>query len=229
MMIVAHRGASAYEPENTLRAIEKAIELGANMVEVDVRPSKDGHIVVIHDDSVDRTTNGKGYVKNMTLKELKKLDAGKGERIPTLQEVIGAVRRRVVLVIEIKVLNFEEAVVRTVEKEGMEKEVMITSFYHPVLKRVKEIDSIIKTGVIFKCHPIRSAELALNALANALFPEYKYTSKEMAEEAHKSNLEIYPWTVDDQALADQFIKMGMSGIVTNKPDILKSRNGDTIR
>ncbi|NWG09840.1 MAG: glycerophosphodiester phosphodiesterase [Nitrososphaerales archaeon] len=223
MMIVAHRGASAYEPENTLRAIEKAIELGANMVEVDVRPSKDGHIVVIHDDSVDRTTNGEGYVKNMTLKELKKLDAGIGERVPTLQEVIGAVRRRVVLVIEIKVLNFEEAVVRTVEKEGMEKEVMITSFYHPVLERVKKIDSIIKTGVIFKCHPIRSAELALNARADVLFPEYKYTSKEMVEEARKSNLEIYPWTVDDQALADRFIKMGVNGIVTNKPDILKSR------
>jgi glycerophosphoryl diester phosphodiesterase len=223
MIIVAHRGASAYEPENTLRAIEKAIELGADMVEVDVRRSKDGHIVVIHDDSVDRTTNGKGYVRKMTLEELKKLDAGKGERIPTLQEVIGAVRRRVVLLIEIKVLNLEESVIRVIEKEGIEKEVMITSFYHFASKRIKKIDSIIKTGVIFKCHPIRSAELALNANADALFPEYKYTSKEMVREARKSNLEIYPWTIDDQALADRFIKMGVNGIVTNRPDILKSR------
>lgn len=87
VLVIAHRGASAYEPENTLRSVEKALELGADMVEVDVRASRDRHIVVMHDPVVDRTTNGKGYVKDMTLKELKKLDAGLGEKIPTLHEV----------------------------------------------------------------------------------------------------------------------------------------------
>jgi len=222
-IVIAHRGASAYEPENTLRAIKRALELNAKMIEVDVRLSKDEHIIVIHDDSVDRTTNGKRYVKDLMLKELKKLDAGKGERIPTLQEVINAVRKRAILIIEIKVLNIEDSVVKMIEKEGIEKEVVITSFYHPILKRIKKIDLIIKTGVIFKCHPVRSAELALNAHANSLFPEHKYISKEMVKEAHKHDLEIYPWTIDDLDRANQLIEMGVDGIVTNKPDILKKK------
>jgi len=220
-IIVAHRGASAYEPENTLRAIKRALELNAKMIEVDVRLSKDNHVIVIHDESVDRTTNGKGYVKDLMLEELKKLDAGKGERIPTLQEVINAVRKKAILIIEIKVLNIEDSVVKMIEKEGIEKEVVITSFYHPILRRIKKINQIIKTGVIFKCHPVKPAELALNAHADSLFPEHKYISKEMVKEAHNYDLEIYPWTIDDLDRANKLIKMGVDGIVTNKPDILK--------
>ncbi|MCP8314036.1 MAG: glycerophosphodiester phosphodiesterase [archaeon] len=223
-IVIAHRGASAYEPENTLRAIKRALELNANMIEVDVRLSKDNHIIVIHDDSVDRTTNGKGYVKDLMLEELKKLDAGKGERIPTLQEVINTVRNKAILIIEIKVLNIEDSVVKIIEKEGIEKEVIITSFYHSILRRIKELNSIIRTGVIFKCHPVKSADLALNAHANSLFPEHKYILKEMVEEVHKHDLEIYPWTIDDLDRANQLIKMGVDGIVTNKPDILKMKN-----
>ncbi|MGQ9469479.1 MAG: glycerophosphodiester phosphodiesterase [Nitrososphaerales archaeon] len=222
-LIIAHRGASAYEPENTLRAIKRALELNADMTEVDVRLSKDNHVIVIHDESVDRTTNRKGYVKNFTLEELKKLDAGKGERIPTLQEVIDAVRKKAILVIEIKVLNIEDSVVKIIEKEGIEKEVVITSFYHPILRRIKELNSKINTGVIFKCHPVKSAELALNAHANSLFPEHKYISKEMVKEAHKYDLKIYPWTIDDLDRANRLIEMGIDGIVTNKPDILKMK------
>lgn len=222
-IIIAHRGASAYEPENTLKAIRRALELHANMIEVDVRLSKDGYIIVIHDESVDRTTNGKGYVKDLMLEELKKLDAGKGERIPTLQEVINVVRKRAPLIIEIKVLNIEDSVVRMIEKEGIENEVIITSFNHPILRRIKELNQIIKTGVIFKCHPVRSADLALNAHADSLFPEHKYISKEMVKEAHKYDLEIYPWTIDDLDRVNQLIEIDVDGIVTNKPDILKMK------
>jgi glycerophosphoryl diester phosphodiesterase len=222
-IIIAHRGASAYEPENTLRAVRRALELNAKMIEIDVRSSKDEHIVVIHDESVDRTTNGKGYVKDLMLEELKKLDAGRGERILTLQEVINAVKKRAILIIEIKVLDIEDSVVRIIEKEEVEKEVIITSFFHPILRRIKEINSKIKTGVIFKCHPIKPADLALNAHANSLFPEHRYTSKEMMEEVHNYDLEIYPWTIDDLDKANQLIEMGVDGIVTNKPDILKTK------
>ena len=222
-IIIAHRGASAYEPENTLRAIRRALELNAKMIEIDVRSSKDAHIVVIHDESVDRTTDGKGCVKDLKLEELKKLDAGKGERIPTLQEAINAVKKRAILIIEIKVLDIEDSVVRIIGKEGVEKEVIITSFYHPILRRIKEINSKIKTGVIFKCHPIKPEDLALNAHANSLFPEHRYTSKEMVEEVHNYDLEIYPWTIDDLDKANQLIEMGVDGIVTNKPDILKTK------
>src|SRR4051794_23137839 len=99
---VAHRGASAYEPENTLRAFEKAIELGADMSEIDLHLSKDGELIVMHDYSVDQTTNGHGAIKEMTLEEIKRLDAGQGEQVPTLQEVIDLVRGRNGLYIELK-------------------------------------------------------------------------------------------------------------------------------
>ncbi|MEM3437355.1 MAG: glycerophosphodiester phosphodiesterase family protein [Nitrososphaerales archaeon] len=218
--IIAHRGASAYEPENTLRAIRRALELNAKMIEVDVRLSKDEQIVVIHDESVDRTTNGKGLVKNLMLEELKKLDAGKGERIPTLQEVIDVVKKKAILIIEIKVPNIENSIIKIIENEGIEKEVIVTSFNHHILKKIKNLNPIIKTGVIFKCYPIKSVDLALNANANSLFPEHTYLSKEMVEEAHSNNLKIYPWTVDNPNRANELIEMGVDGIVTNKPDLL---------
>ncbi|MCP8323861.1 MAG: hypothetical protein L6N96_06780 [Candidatus Methylarchaceae archaeon HK02M2] len=223
MLIIAHRGASAYEPENTLRAIVKALDIHADMIEVDVRSSKDNQIVVIHDEKVDRTTNGSGYVKDLTLKKLKNLNAGKGEVIPTLKEVIDAIRDKAILVIEIKVLNIEKSVVKIVENEGIEEEVLITSFYHPILRKVKEFNPILKTGVIFKCHPIKSSELALNAKANVLLPEYKYFSQEMVTESHRNDLEIFPWTVNDIDKANYIIKMGVDGIVTNIPDILRTK------
>jgi len=128
MLIIAHRGASAYEPENTLRAIEKALDFHADMIEIDVRMSKDNQIVVIHDDTVNRTTNGIGRVVDLTLEKLKKLDAGKGERIPTFEEVINYVKEIAILVVEIKVTNIEKSVVKIVEREGIEKGVMITIF-----------------------------------------------------------------------------------------------------
>ena len=107
MEVIAHRGASYFEPENTLRSFRRAVEMGADRVEVDVRLSKDNKLVVIHDPRVDRTTNGTGRVKDMTLQELKSLDAGKGEKIPTLQEVIDALKDTK-LVIEMKIPGIEE-------------------------------------------------------------------------------------------------------------------------
>lgn len=106
LFVIAHRGASAFEPENTLRAVRRALDLGAGMVEVDVRESRDGYIVVIHDGTVDRTTE-RGCVKDMNLRELRILDAGLGERIPTLEEVANTVKGKAKLVVEIKVQGIE--------------------------------------------------------------------------------------------------------------------------
>ncbi|KPV63845.1 MAG: cytoplasmic glycerophosphodiester phosphodiesterase [Candidatus Bathyarchaeota archaeon BA2] len=163
VLIIAHRGASAYEPENTLRSVKKALELGADMVEVDVRASRDGHIVVMHDAVVDRTTNGKGYVKDMTLKELKKLDAGLEEPIPTLQEVAELVRGKAQLVVEIKVPEIEGKVLRIIKENELDRQTLITSFHHPILKRVKELNPNIRTGAIVASRPIKAAQLALDA------------------------------------------------------------------
>lgn len=221
VLIIAHRGASAYEPENTLRSVKRALELDADMVEVDVRASRDGHIVVIHDAVVDRTTDGKGYVKDMTLKELKRLNAGLGEHIPTLQEVTELLRgRKAQLVVEIKVLGIEKKVLQILKENELDRQALITSFYHPILKRVKELEPNMRTGAIIVSRPIKAAQLALDANSNALFPKHIYIDPQMVEEAHRHDLAVYPWTIDTLNEIEPLIKMGVDGIVTNKPDVL---------
>jgi len=221
VLIIAHRGASGYEPENTLRSVKKALELGADMVEVDVHVSRDGCMVVIHDARLERTTNGKGYVKDMTLKELKKLDAGLGERIPTLEEVVQLVRGKAQLVVEMKVPGTEERV-QEIEENGLENEALITSFYHPVIRRVKELNPNVQAGVIIASRPVKPVQPAIDANANALFPKYTFVDQQMVLAAHKNNLAVYPWTMDTLSEIKPLIEMGVDGIVTNKPDVLKS-------
>ncbi len=155
---IAHRGASAYEPENTLRAFKRAIELNADMVEVDVRLSKDGYLMVIHDETVDRTTNGSGYVNMMTLKELKSLDAGNGEKIPTLEEVIDLVKGRCQLLIDVKdPPPIEKKIVNLIECTGMESDTVIIAYSYPDSleeKRIKEINPKIRTAALFNEAPV---------------------------------------------------------------------------
>ena len=110
MLIIAHRGASGYEPENTLRSFRKAIGLKSDAIELDVQLTKDNKLVVIHDETVNRTTNGKGKVKDLTLRELRKLDAGKGEKVPTLEEVFNLVKRKVKIHVELKGNNIAKPV-----------------------------------------------------------------------------------------------------------------------
>jgi glycerophosphoryl diester phosphodiesterase len=144
IMVIAHRGASGYAPENTVSAFKKAIMMKADMIEFDVHLTKDGKVVLMHDKTVDRTTDGKGKVKEMTLKELKKLDAGlwfdkkfKGEKIPTLEKVLKKFKGKILFNIEIKSEGTEEEIVRLIKKYKLEKDVMVSSFNHQFLKKIK--------------------------------------------------------------------------------------------
>ena len=138
---VAHRGASAYEPENTLRAFRRAIELGADMSELDLHLSKDGELVVIHDYMVDSTTNGHGAVKEMTIEEIKELDAGQGERVPILQEVIDLVRGRNGLYIELKAEGTPPATVEVLRANGFtaHSQVIVGSFQPEFVRETKQL------------------------------------------------------------------------------------------
>ena len=130
MILTGHRGAAKLEPENTLLSIQKAIDLGVDQIEIDVHLTRDQHLVVIHDATVDRTTDGQGAIADFTLAKLKQLDAGKGERIPTLQEVIDLVSGKVILQIELKGPNTAEPVIQAVKQNSMENGVLLTSFVH---------------------------------------------------------------------------------------------------
>jgi glycerophosphoryl diester phosphodiesterase len=216
MLIIGHRGAAALEPENTLRSIARAIEIGADAVEIDVRLSKDGEIVVIHDATVDRTTNGKGTVSSYTLEEIKRLDAGKGEKIPTLQEVIDFIDNRVGLVIELKSEEAQGAVVKLIQQNRMEETVYVISFWHRLVKRVKEIDSQIKTAVLFAGCPVDTC-VATHASADALLMHYGFVDQRFVAMAHSEGVEVFVWNIDDRSLLEPYAQMGVDGIGSNDP------------
>ena len=215
MQIIAHRGASFLEPENTLRAVRKAIKMGADLVEVDVRMSKDNKLVIMHDPDVNRTTNGNGFVRDYTVQELKKLDAGNGETIPTLDEVISRVKDRIGLVIEIKEPGTEVEVLEKINENNLEN-VMLTSFYHKSIKNARKMNPSVDAGIIFSCQPVDVNQMASGAGANVIFPGYKYLDEELIEQAHGNGISVYPWTVDDPEIFERLVGMGVDGIVTNK-------------
>jgi glycerophosphoryl diester phosphodiesterase len=219
MMIMGHRGAAALEPENTLLSIERAMEIGVDAVEIDVRLSKDKEIVVIHDSTVDRTTNGKGPVSSYALKEMKKLDAGKGERIPTLDEVIDLIGNKVRLVIELKEEGTERRVVELIKRNNLDDKVYVISFWHSLVKTVKKMDSRIKTGVLLEGCPV-DACIATQASANALVMKYTFVNRKFVEIAHKEGLEVFIWNIDDPQLLKPYADMRVDGIGSNDPRVL---------
>jgi glycerophosphoryl diester phosphodiesterase len=216
---IAHRGASAYEPENTIRSFRKAIELGTDMVEFDVRKSLDGRLVVIHDRRVDRTTDGKGLVGLKSLDELKELDAGMGERIPTLEEAVESAAGRTKFVIELKEDVLEERVIKIIKDYGVMDDVFIVSFKSVRLRAVKELEPGIKTGLILiaSIDPLRTAK---KCGADAVAPFRWFVTRGLAERARDAGMLLFTWTVDDKENAETLREMGVSGIVTNKPDLL---------
>ncbi|EJP6472893.1 glycerophosphodiester phosphodiesterase [Clostridium botulinum] len=229
--ILAHRGASAYAPENTMVAFKKAIDMNADGIELDVHLSKDGRIVIIHDEKVDRTTNGKGEVKDFTLDELKKLDAGfwfsdeyEGERIPTLEELLKLINNtNIYLNIEIKAgyriyPNIEEKVIDMIEKYKILDRVIISSFDHYSLVRVKEINLNIKTGMLYEAALYEPWDYARSIKVEALHPNYITLTKKFIDKANINNLEINPYTVNDENHMERLIKSKVTSVITNYPD-----------
>ncbi|MFI5323038.1 MAG: glycerophosphodiester phosphodiesterase [Thermodesulfobacteriota bacterium] len=216
---IAHRGASAYEPENTIRSFERAIELKADMIELDVRKSLEGRLVVIHDSKVDRTTGGSGLVVRKSLAELKELDAGKGEKIPTLEEVLECAAGKTKFVIELKENGLEEGVIRAIKGYGLMEDVFVVSFSPVRLKVVKEIEPRLNTGLILfaSADPLGTAK---SCGADVVAPFRWFITRSLAERARLSGLYLFTWVVDDGEKAAKLMEIGVNGIVTNKPDLM---------
>jgi glycerophosphoryl diester phosphodiesterase len=219
MMLMGHRGAAALEPENTLLSINRALEIGVNAVEIDVHVTKDKELAVIHDPTLDRTTNGTGPVSGYTLSEIKKFDAGKGERIPCLQEVIALIRGRGRLIVELKEEGTEQRVVELIEKNEFYDSACVISFWHMLVKRVKEMDSRIKTGVLLVGCPV-DACLAKSAFADALVMNYAFVNRELVEAAHWEGVKVFIWNIDRPELLKPYADMQVDGIGSNDPRIL---------
>ncbi|MEA1868416.1 MAG: glycerophosphodiester phosphodiesterase family protein [Thermodesulfobacteriota bacterium] len=219
MMIIGHRGAAALEPENTLLSIERAMDIGVDAVEIDVHLSKDNELVVIHDETVDRTTNGTGPVSGYTVQEIKRLDAGKEEAIPTLQEVIDFIDRRVMLIIELKEEGTESSVVDLIIRNNLFDKACVISFWHRLVKTVKKMDSRIKTGVLLVGSPV-DACIATQASADALVMKYSFVDREFVKTVHKKGIKVFIWNIDDQDLLKPYVDMDVDAIGSNDPRVL---------
>ncbi len=219
MIIMGHRGAAALEPENTLLSIGRAIEIGVDAVEIDVRLNKDKEVVVIHDSTVDRTTDGTGPICAFTVEEMKKLDAGKGQPIPTLQEVIEFIGNKVILVIELKEGGAVRRVLELIKRNNLGDTVYVISFWHRLVKSIKEMDSRIKTGVLLMGCPVDTC-IATQASADALVMNFAFVDMKFVQTAHKEGLKVFVWNIDRRDLLKPYADMGVDGIGTNDPRVL---------
>jgi glycerophosphoryl diester phosphodiesterase len=221
-------------PENTMVSFAKAVALGADWVELDVHLTRDGALAVIHDDTLDRTTTGRGFVRDHTLAELKQLDAGSwfapqyaGERIPALDEVLAWARGHGVMVdVEIKNAPFrypgiEEAVVGALDRHNMGEHAIVISFDHSTVRRVKALDPRVATGVLYAARPVDPLGLAQRADADALLPHWAYVTPEDVRTAHAAGLAVMPWVSSDPRVLKDLIEAGVDAIGTNHPDVLR--------
>jgi len=220
MLKIGHRGAGAYEPENTLKSFGKALELGVDAVELDVRRTKDDELVVFHDADVGRTTNGKGLVSELTLKEIKQLVAGKGEKVPTLDEVFDFLDKKVKILMELKETGLEKKVLNLIKQKGLVENVIIASFSEDALKKVRELNDKVETGLIYVKHK-NPVEAALELKANYVLSLYRFTHTANVQEAHRNGLKVIVWTINKEEEVGEYVKKGVDGIASDRPDILK--------
>lgn len=239
-LVIGHRGFSRIAPENTLAAFEAATKFGVDMIELDVTLSKDGKLVVIHDDDLDRTTDGKGPVVKHTLKELKQMDAGswlkekfKGSKIPTLEEVFNQFGNKVMINVEIKepthpTISVVEKVVDLIQKRNLAPSVVISSFNHDVLKKVHSLDNSLKIAVLTdkSLDKIDAVELTKSLHGISFNPDSQHITKEAVDKLHEAGLLVLPWshTPDDNPKTIQkLLDIGVDGIFTNHPDVMKDK------
>ena len=216
---IGHRGARAYEPENTLSSFRRALELGVDAVELDVRRTKDNELVVIHNADVNKTTDGSGAVNELTLEEIQRFVTEKGEHVPTLEDVLDAVAKRVKVLVELKETGTEEQVIDLIRKKRLIENVIIISFHEDVLRKVRELSDEVETGLIYVRHknPIGAA---LDLKAEYLLPLYRFTHSINVKKAHEAGLKVFVWTINSKEEAEEYKKKGVDGIASDRPDIL---------
>ncbi len=225
MQVFAHRGFRAQYPENTLLAFEKALESGCYGIETDVQISKDGQLVLIHDETVDRTTNGTGAIREMSLAQIQALDAGGGQRIPTLGEYLSLVQDTAIITnIELKnnVVEYprlEEEVLAQVRARGLEKKVLFSSFNHGAVIKMKKLAPDIPCG--FLCGgaidvPVMAALMAEHGV-EFLHPRLSVMTDDFMDELKRKNIPVNVWTVNGDDDLQRMRALGVRGVFTDDP------------
>ena len=236
-LIWAHRGADAYAPENTIESFKLAVDMKADGVELDVHLSKDGHIMVIHDEKIDRTSNGQGYVTDYTLDELRLFDFGykfykeiRGIKIPTLDEVYELLAPTGLTVnVEIKSADptINAALIECAKKYNMENKVYYSSFNHLQLSVIKELDKNVLIAPLYGFNMLNVWNYCTDIGAFASHPRSNQIEliPDYVKKCHEKGIRVHPWTVDTVEEALFLADNGVDAIITNKPDLIREALG----
>jgi len=222
---IGHRGAKGFEPENTLISFERALEMGVDGIELDVHMSCDGAIMVIHDDTIDRTTNGKGFVNSLSLQDLKSFRAEKEQEIPTLSEVIDLVNRKCLINIELKGNGTAKPVLELIEYYVLDKnwnysDFLISSFDWNALRDVRLLDAKIPIGVLTQTDLKLAIAFSKFIKAETIHPYFHLLTKENTIEMQNENLKVFAWTVNEIEDIQKIKTFDMDGIISDFPDRL---------
>ena len=231
MLAIAHRGASGYAPENTLAAFRKALSQGVTFIETDLHLTRDAHFVAIHDEKVDRTTTGHGEINQLTLAEVRRLDAGSwfasefsGERVPTLVEILEFTRKHdVVFYLELKPNGFwggEHALVSALRGSSEIARSVIISFDPSILAGLRKIEPTLMTGLLYEGTMEQPFEKALEIGARQLVVRGDLVTPNLLQQARKRDLQVVCWTVNSPAHMRMLVSAGVDGIMTDYPDRL---------
>ena len=215
---IGHRGAAGHRPENTLAALEQAIALDADYVEVDIQQTCDGHLVLMHDKFVDRTTNGTGKLSDMRWDDLRSLDAGNGQRIPSLPELLEAANNRVALILESITPGIGLKVHQQVVSMTFREPVIFSSFHHADIAAIREVDSKALTMALLEAVPIARAAFALDAGATHAGIALDTMTSEFGEALHEAGLQVFLYTADSPEQIGLAKELGADGIISNFPE-----------
>lgn len=224
MQIIGHRGASGYKPENTLASFQQAIAMGVDMIELDVTALQTGEVIVLHDATLNRTTNGDGLVDDYTYSQLTTLNAGDGERIPLLTQVLDLIDRRMPVNIEMKgspqtALMVSKIVDFYITKRGWDDDLFIvSSFDHRMLRAFAKLQPNIKLGVLYSDTPSRYWATSGKHNVYSANMDAKYITRDIVKEAHRRGMKVYAYTVNTKKQARELRAMFVDGIFTNYPD-----------
>lgn len=230
-IIHAHRGASAYAPQNTLPAFELAVKLGADAIECDIHMTADGYVVVSHNFDIDTESTGHGFIRDMTLNELKKYDFGikfgekfKGTTIPTLDEMLDVVKDLELINIEIKAnsVGIIDKTVNILKSRKLIEKTIISSFDPEVLRDIKKVHPSLRTGILYGEFNQSPHIYAKELKADAIHPHEHAVNKEIVEICLENNIEVNIWTPNTPESIERAINLGSTGILTDYPDVALS-------
>jgi glycerophosphoryl diester phosphodiesterase len=224
VLVIGHRGAAAHAPENTLASFRKALELGADMIELDVHLSSDGELVVIHDDTLDRTTDGFGPVSSMTLSDLRELDAGGGERVPMLREVLELIGGQCGVDIELKGEGTAGPVASMLRRSVDEGpfapgSLLVTSFNPIELMEFAPLCPEVRIGILVEGVPEGVVEVGGHLAVRTIGLDHRFMTEEVVRECIRAGFEVHAWTVNDMERARMLIGWGVGAIITDRPEL----------